>query len=536
MTLDDYERAKFDLAAILRQAAGPDRAPEARDLFVRLAEDRFNLALIGRFSRGKTSLMNAMSGRDWLPTGLLPLTSVITAVSYGTLPQAVLHYSHTSLFMDVRLEELADHITERGNPGNAKRIRLAEVKLPAEILRRGFRFVDTPGLGSAIAANTRTTEAFLPEADAFLLVTSYDAPLSAEEQVVLAAVRGAGRPVFPVVNKADAVSPAERVEVEAFLRAELGPEATLFPVSARDALAARLAGDTAALQRSGVPALEEAITTFMANEARGSFLRAMGDRVIAVAAARPDARAIADRVEAVRARLDAGGAVAQSDRGANLSPVTAPCELCRRVADAVFDHLAGLQARLARDPAAETAFAVGGGLCRVHALQFERLAAPREICNGFAPVLDVQADRLERLPLDAPGGAVAALLPGADRCPACAVAARAGQAAAAEAAAQPDGTASASALCLPHLDLVVAHLPPPVRADRLRHHARLLRRLADDMRRLALMQDASRRGLASWEENEAALRGLRALLGNPDAAIGERPAGQDGAESAAKKV
>ena len=55
------------------------------------------------------------------------------------------------------------------------------MQLPAEFLRRGFLFVDTPGLGSAIEENTRTTESYLPEADAYLLVTSFDGPLSEEE-------------------------------------------------------------------------------------------------------------------------------------------------------------------------------------------------------------------------------------------------------------------------------------------------------------------------------------------------------------------
>jgi predicted GTPase len=55
-----------------------------RDLFARLAEDRFNLAVVGRFSRGKSSLMNAILGSERLRTGVVPLTSVITTVTYGS--------------------------------------------------------------------------------------------------------------------------------------------------------------------------------------------------------------------------------------------------------------------------------------------------------------------------------------------------------------------------------------------------------------------------------------------------------------------
>jgi hypothetical protein len=41
---------------------------------------------------GKTSLMNAILGIDRLPTGITPLTSVITSVAYGSEEKVVLTY------------------------------------------------------------------------------------------------------------------------------------------------------------------------------------------------------------------------------------------------------------------------------------------------------------------------------------------------------------------------------------------------------------------------------------------------------------
>ena len=46
-----------------------------------------------------------------------------------------------------------------------------------ELLRLGLFFVDSPGPGSSIAENSETTERFFPEADTFVLITSYDSPL-----------------------------------------------------------------------------------------------------------------------------------------------------------------------------------------------------------------------------------------------------------------------------------------------------------------------------------------------------------------------
>ena len=72
------------------------------------------------------------------------------------------------------------------------------MQLPAEFPRRGFHFVDTPGPGSAVEENIRTTESFLPEADAFLLVTSYESPLSDEEMRFFRAAASSPRRIFVV--------------------------------------------------------------------------------------------------------------------------------------------------------------------------------------------------------------------------------------------------------------------------------------------------------------------------------------------------
>ena len=81
MDLKTYEHAKFELAELIRSGrliasegeTNPNKRHEAehpwRLLLTRLAEDRFTVVVAGRFSRGKSSLMNAVLGMDRLPTG-----------------------------------------------------------------------------------------------------------------------------------------------------------------------------------------------------------------------------------------------------------------------------------------------------------------------------------------------------------------------------------------------------------------------------------------------------------------------------------
>jgi GTP-binding protein EngB required for normal cell division/polyhydroxyalkanoate synthesis regulator phasin len=293
-SLRDYGRLKLELAAILRSLRqmaearkDKDGANECRKLLSRLAEDRFNLVVVGQFSRGKTSLMNAMLGIDRLPTSVLPLTSVITSVSYGDRERVVIYWQWWSYTSEIQLSELPQYVTQEGNPGNERRVQCAEVQLPVELLRLGFYFIDTPGVGSAIAANTATTSAFLPEADAVIFLTSFESPLAEAELQFLDRVRRHVRKIFVVVNKRDLVPAEQQGPVMAFVEARLKdalgeshPHA--YSISARDALSAKQSADAEKLSRSGLPSLEADLLEFLQKDKAREFLARVADRTSAV--------------------------------------------------------------------------------------------------------------------------------------------------------------------------------------------------------------------------------------------------------------
>ena len=213
-----YEKVKLELAGLVREGmvqAGSDEQAvhEGQGLLTRLAEDRINVAVVGRFSRGKTSLMNAVLGWDRLPTGILPLTSVLTMVRYGSSERVLVCYENSYMPQEISLGQIPDYVTQDGNPGNRKGVDYVEVQIPSETLRRGFSFVDTPGLGSTIAENTSITTGFFREMDAVVVVTSFEAALSPEEMEFLRDSVQEGRKTFLVINKQDLVTGEERDKV-----------------------------------------------------------------------------------------------------------------------------------------------------------------------------------------------------------------------------------------------------------------------------------------------------------------------------------
>jgi GTPase Era involved in 16S rRNA processing len=289
-----YTQTKLALAGQLRivrealTALGRKNGErQCEELVVKLAEDRFTLAVLGQFKRGKSSLMNAVIGRDLLPTGVLPLTSTITVLKYGPKERLVVHRDDAIFPEELPVSALVDYVTERGNPANRKKVKTACVELPVPFLRRGIEFVDTPGVGSAISANTVTTYSFLPECDAVLFVTSVDTPMTSLELGFLKEIREYVDRIFFVVNKIDLVADDEQGEVLRFvtetIQSQIGRDAVkVFPVSARLGLAARTSGDVILYEQSGLKALEEALASFLSEEKSAAFLAAVAHKALRV--------------------------------------------------------------------------------------------------------------------------------------------------------------------------------------------------------------------------------------------------------------
>jgi GTP-binding protein EngB required for normal cell division len=547
MDLTTYEESKFELAQVLRTASAllpreeADRHQRIRELQARLAEDRFNLVVVGRFSRGKSSLMNAVLGHDWLPTGLVPLTSVITTVTYGTKPEVVLEYQDRGFRSKIELQALADHITQAGNPGNIKKIKVAEVHLPAEILRRGFFFVDTPGLGSPIAENTRTTESFLPEADAFLLVTGYESPLSEDEARFLRTVSSSSRRVFIVLNKQDTVDPAQRSQALAYVEDQLHglferDLPSIFSISARDGLEAKKKQDPQLLDASGLPSLENALVQFLLSEKSSEFMLQMCNRVADMLidfGASAEVSQLLHQVSTLKIGLSQGKPDAYrytvvgevSAAATTASQRFRPCEICEHIQKQSFHFLSQYQYELATNPKTQHDHAEHGGFCSLHTWQYESIASPQGTCSGYPALLNHLATSLAEaatsaITPEAAQSRVSVLLATAVSCPLCRV--RTKSEAEAIAALTHQLTAnttqrlrSLSAVCLIHLRLlVVGFSDPDIIKQLLERESVLLHRIAEDMQRYSLKHDALRRHLASEEERDAALKALLSLVGH----------------------
>ena len=243
---------------------------EAQALADRVADKRFFVACLGQFKRGKSSLLNALVRTPVLPTGVIPVTAIVTILRHGAILHALVHFENGSR-QNIPVQSISDYVSEERNPANFRGVAAVEIFLPAELLETGMCLVDTPGIGSVYAGNTAVTKAFVPHIDAALVVLGADPPISGEELALLEELTAHVDEMVFVFSKADRLTPNECSQATDFAHRTLAQKigrdmGKVFLVSASEWLdgagpprdAPMLQADLERIARESGPALVEA--------------------------------------------------------------------------------------------------------------------------------------------------------------------------------------------------------------------------------------------------------------------------------------
>ncbi len=111
-----------------------------------------NLSVVGEFSTGKSSFINALLGENLLVSSVVQGTTVVnTIIEYYTHP--ILYILKKDGSYDIinaqSISELRNELSDvTTNPRSAKKIELVRVGVPSELLADGIRIIDTPGTNS----------------------------------------------------------------------------------------------------------------------------------------------------------------------------------------------------------------------------------------------------------------------------------------------------------------------------------------------------------------------------------------------------
>ncbi|MEH2328397.1 dynamin family protein [Nostoc sp.] len=233
-----------------------------------LVNPSFRIAVFGPFNHGKSTLLNAMLGNRTLPIDLIPTTGAAITVKYGSdVRTRIMLVDGTEIYRS-GTEILQQFAILDGNRQMRKDVASVEVFCPHPFLETGVEFVDLPGTNDRDEQDNLIREQLL-SADLVLQLLDARKLMTLGERENLRdwlLERGIKTVIF-VANFINLLEPDEQKQVQNRLlfvaesfRSELPPGfSNLYRVDALLALRARLKGDVAAANSSGLAAFETAL-------------------------------------------------------------------------------------------------------------------------------------------------------------------------------------------------------------------------------------------------------------------------------------
>ena len=200
----------------------------------RLEDNGFEIAIFGRVSSGKSSLLNAILETDILPVGVTPITAVPTRITFGKSPGIDVWFANRTP-EPFEIARLPEFVAEQFNPGNQKHVTKILVRLDSPRLRDGVIFVDTPGLGSLATRGAAETIAYLPRCDLGVVLIDAGSTLTPDDLQTIHILYEAAIPATVLLSKADILATPDRIQtidyVRQHIKTELEIELPVHPVS-----------------------------------------------------------------------------------------------------------------------------------------------------------------------------------------------------------------------------------------------------------------------------------------------------------------
>lgn len=256
------------------------------DRLIHNTKDEFKIAVCGNFGSGKTSIINALCGKEILPTAVIPATKVTTELRYGSTFKIIVHprkgkweNSELPFEIDNSMDELRkyyDLLIERDTKklGAVDSFEKISIFQPVDFLKKSICLIDTPGLWDnfwrATFEKDSSAKNSIVNSDALIYCMSAIAPYSQSDKENLDCILSHGINPIIVTTKCDFVNEKEKGKLIEYCserydsHTNLGKESFHF-VSARDALEAKTNNDYDQLNKSGFTAFEKYLEQYIDN-------------------------------------------------------------------------------------------------------------------------------------------------------------------------------------------------------------------------------------------------------------------------------
>ena len=159
------------------------------------------LPLIGEFSAGKTSLINALTDSKVLEIASRPTTATLYQIIFGAPENKAVALSAEGEEVELQLDALKNDELKK-----YPTVTLFDTstKVPKDII-----FVDTPGLSSPDPKHREVLTSILPQVDAILLTVDANQAVTRSLIDFVKSMRLAEKPIYLILNKIDTKSSSE---------------------------------------------------------------------------------------------------------------------------------------------------------------------------------------------------------------------------------------------------------------------------------------------------------------------------------------
>lgn len=201
---------KLQTAKIKLQQQGRfSQYAEGLDAIITHTSEPLMLMVMGSFSTGKSSFINALVGEEIAAVEAKPTTAVVTKLCYGAQDKLLLHFRDGSVKPATPKEFNRMTAVNDEAQLNAihEKLDYVERQMPIDILKQ-ISIIDSPGLNDVAEKHSEATERFVNKADTVLWMFSTVQLGTREEMAAMDKLTPRLKPIA-VVNKMDLIDEEE---------------------------------------------------------------------------------------------------------------------------------------------------------------------------------------------------------------------------------------------------------------------------------------------------------------------------------------
>ena len=225
------------------------------DFIDMLEKEEFSIVIVGEFSVGKSTFLNALMGEKILPSYSDETTATVTFLRHKNKADnqqkgCVFYADGNSEDIDsIETDVISKYVSTRSDIPVAATVNHLDLYLDSPFLDGNITLVDTPGLNGTADGHREITEAQIMKSNVCLFMFSADRPGGKSEFEFLSQIKTKANKIIFVLNKIDQIKTGENESCEKVAEnmlknyGRIFPEATDMPefwcISAYQALVAR---------------------------------------------------------------------------------------------------------------------------------------------------------------------------------------------------------------------------------------------------------------------------------------------------------